>query len=849
MAARVKRRKNSSSGWIAILLLGIIAFVAVLFGGNLTGFAVLDTGGIWSQNLTVQLEQNVTFLRVSGSMSGTGNATMWLGNRLVYDSRQFTSSFDNVCADTCIVADAMDMLNIIVEGDVLLAITVFNYTEENTTESTETVLIQPIENNSTNETAPVNETTSVNETAPANSTNTSETTAVSGFGDVGIFASGVPPTVDNVTPANWTLFNISAITLSANVTNDTAAYVIANLTYPNSSFVQLLLARQVDTNVHNISYQLPAAGNYIMRIVANDSDNDYNTSVATEFFVDLNFTKIINFTPQFAGFFGGVRNRTDLNSTLSTFLQLNASDKLQELPDNQTDEGLCVAENSLITLADGTQKRITDVKQGDYVLSLNKETGQFVSNKVTALLDMGTKPVYEVTTSSGKQINTTATHPYLVKLIDKQQCEQYENNIWNKQYDEFTGEYCTRWIEVDELEEGMEVGTYTPIRTRTSRVLNTATTDCLLNRGSFDHIPQLRNNANAKYGMSLSCGETDRAFDSYCLYVACGTSSRTSSRTDNIDSTSFGGSFVYFTRSGMLLRNSSSTYEGDTNCTPNLFELSRINLTGLSLKNENTMLASRTSCIYHPASLCLFQTRSLSSSPNLMQSSSVKVECSSALSSLRNSDNLFNLSKRNCRVSSDQLTSLNSSILCFNSAGTDNVMFDINTSPVYTVQTQIFKHSVVFEPIISIIQHATQHVYDLEIENTHNFVANGIVAHNTYVKGFWGTTINMTGNVLLMHFNNDSANGENQTNPKDWSGQKNNGTWLGNGQSNGTAKLGAQSGSFYGSGDFVNVSHNNSVDFGAGVNFTVAVWINTTQVTDIAHHRDNCDGYCYKTLV
>ena len=92
----------------AMLLLfgGLIA----VFDSGITGFAVLDTGGIWSQNSTVQLEQNVTFLRVSGSVSGTGNATMWLGERLVYNSRQFTSSFENVCVDTCTIGDVNDRL-------------------------------------------------------------------------------------------------------------------------------------------------------------------------------------------------------------------------------------------------------------------------------------------------------------------------------------------------------------------------------------------------------------------------------------------------------------------------------------------------------------------------------------------------------------------------------------------------------------------------------------------------------------------------------------------------------------------------------------------------------------------
>ena len=40
---------------------------------------------------------------------------------------------------------------------------------------------------------------------------------------------------------------------------------------------------------------------------------------------------------------------------------------------------------------------------------------------------------------------------------------------------------------------------------------------------------------------------------------------------------------------------------------------------------------------------------------------------------------------------------------------------------------------VIFEPIISIKKLPPQHVYDLSIEGTRNFIANDIVAHNTYL--------------------------------------------------------------------------------------------------------------------
>jgi len=52
---------------------------------------------------------------------------------------------------------------------------------------------------------------------------------------------------------------------------------------------------------------------------------------------------------------------------------------------------------------------------GDLVMSLNEQTGAFEYHPVNALLFMGTKPVFELVTASGKKIRTTGNHPYLVK--------------------------------------------------------------------------------------------------------------------------------------------------------------------------------------------------------------------------------------------------------------------------------------------------------------------------------------------------------------------------------------------------------------------------------------------------
>ena len=97
---------------------------------------------------------------------------------------------------------------------------------------------------------------------------------------------------------------------------------------------------------------------------------------------------------------------------------------------------------------------VENVKSGDYVLSLNETSGKVEPAKVNALLDMGYKPIYQLITEDGSEINTTAEHLYLVKLYSEEECSKYEGDVWNKEYGKFDGNSCTRWISVDGLGEG-----------------------------------------------------------------------------------------------------------------------------------------------------------------------------------------------------------------------------------------------------------------------------------------------------------------------------------------------------------------------------------------------------------
>ena len=58
---------------------------------------------------------------------------------------------------------------------------------------------------------------------------------------------------------------------------------------------------------------------------------------------------------------------------------------------------------------------IKNVQSGDEVLSLNEKTGLLEYRKIEQLWDMGVKPVYKLTTASGRTITTTGNHAYLTR--------------------------------------------------------------------------------------------------------------------------------------------------------------------------------------------------------------------------------------------------------------------------------------------------------------------------------------------------------------------------------------------------------------------------------------------------
>ncbi|MFH1642807.1 MAG: LamG-like jellyroll fold domain-containing protein, partial [Nanoarchaeota archaeon] len=624
----------------------------------------------------------------------------------------------------------------------------------------------------------------------------------------------------------------------------------------------------------------------------------------------------------------------------------------RELPGNIEDETLCIAENSLITMSDNTKKRIIDIKPGEYVLSLDEEIGKLVSNRVKALLDMGTKPIYELTTASGRSVNTTGNHPYLVRLYSEEECDYYAGDVWNKKYDEFD-EYCTRWVRVSELNEDMEVAvpeldqdsnediehySRDSKNEASSSVPKTLTTGCPLRCGSFDQrsIPNFI--ANARYGESSGSVISDLA-----LFSCCGEGF--SFKLTNLDKITL--ILSNLSSETPKLEQMASEYLSNDSMIKGWEYISNLYLRNNCLVNdpffnkEKAIFTSITSSIYDPlCSLC--QISFLTNRPSLRQSLSVNLLSLVNSSNSLNSSALLSCSIASCLATSDQLIHENLSIFVFNSSDIVNDTLTIYASPLLNLSNssksltfflndllnisdqftsgclsslsfnslgseivtvgifddlhilitlrdyvrilesnKIYKsfdseegyvlsektknqikfemsdklsfseHSqkvIIFDEISSIKQLEPQHVYDLEIENTHNFIANDIIAHNTYSDG-----VNMSGNVLLMHFNNDSRydeNGTNLSNVYDYSGNGNNGTFIfNNGSSGGNASGKFNRGWYFdGDGDYIEINDSRGLSFTDGSNndkpFSLSAWVYRLGIgnDDVFFSKDDFGG-------
>ncbi|MFA4906549.1 MAG: hypothetical protein WC645_08615, partial [Candidatus Margulisiibacteriota bacterium] len=64
----------------------------------------------------------------------------------------------------------------------------------------------------------------------------------------------------------------------------------------------------------------------------------------------------------------------------------------------------------------GEEIPVEDIVSGDEVLTLDEKTGEFIYQTVEKTMDKGVQTTFHLTTEDGKEIRTTAEHPYLVRV-------------------------------------------------------------------------------------------------------------------------------------------------------------------------------------------------------------------------------------------------------------------------------------------------------------------------------------------------------------------------------------------------------------------------------------------------
>ncbi len=236
---------------------------------------------------------------------------------------------------------------------------------------------------------------------------------------VGVTAQAINPNVTQVRPLanNFTAVN-SVINISANVTDDVGvSVVLANITYPNNSTkeqLRLVNISNANPSIFNFSFgNTSTEGYYNVTFIANDTSNNINDTVKTNFTVDSTGPTLININPI-----------ADSNSTSSVFnISANVTDQWLNVdtvlanvtfPDNTTKEQLrlvSVGKMYNFTFGNATQ-------QGTYNITFiandtagNLNTTQKTNITIDSIAPSVTtiRPVINNFTATSSVVNISAT--------------------------------------------------------------------------------------------------------------------------------------------------------------------------------------------------------------------------------------------------------------------------------------------------------------------------------------------------------------------------------------------------------------------------------------------------------
>jgi hypothetical protein len=361
--------------------------------------------------------------------------------------------------------------------------------------------------------------------------------------------------------------------------------------------------------------------------------------------------------------------------------------------------------------------QIKDVKPGQYVYSLNEKTGKVEPAKINKLLDMGVKPVFKLVTDSGKEIKTTGNHPYLAITQNSKVKSQNDNS----KFKNINPYHLTEEYEFSETKVIWENKKSNFLISNSSMLDMSDLDDIGFNKNELHSIisnPQsilfkLPSFELLYFGMLKGMVEPTEIFNLF----------------NNLAMNFEGQSMKFFFSSGM-----EKAFEHKEN--NYLFSLLSRALNLLSTSFKDIQDLSRSASF------------TLSSVSPIAEGLDHSIR--STISSNNSLERNFEGAKTPRMFSSSMIVNGSDFAIQSNGSKDENelsmakwtkVIYLEPGDEIATVEFNCKQSAVSCEPYLSwekiksIEFVGYEQVYDIEVEGTHNFVANGILAHNTYISG------------------------------------------------------------------------------------------------------------------
>ena len=178
----------------------------------------------------------------------------------------------------------------------------------------------------------------------------------------------------------------NSLNLSANVTDTIEVNLVkAIITLPNSTQVNISLSNSTYANTYNNTYTPTRLGTYEVRFFANDSSNNVNNSITT------NFTVVDQTNPLVFALVPSANSQFNITNTI-------------EISANATDDILVQSVKAIITLSNGTQQNLT----------LTNVTSQKFNASYTIPNLIGTYNITFYVNDTSNNINQTETTNFTV---------------------------------------------------------------------------------------------------------------------------------------------------------------------------------------------------------------------------------------------------------------------------------------------------------------------------------------------------------------------------------------------------------------------------------------------------